>query len=400
MLQSSAANRHFRRDLYLLGTTFTFVFMGAGAQQAYLVPYLSRVTDWSRLQCSGIVACVYLGMMVFRLGNLRLFPGWSDRRYTIVGALTYLAFTVLMALIPFLPFYPLGVAAALMWGAGASMMWTGTSMQILRLSDQAGGRHGTGMGILYTSLHAGWLSGAIVLGLLYDALATEKLYLVYVAAACITLPGNLISTFLPASGTPARCPPTFSGIREVLGRPRAQIAASLQFLSALGYGLILGAFTRYVETEYGAGWIWVAVSLYPATLMALSWLGGALNDRVGQAPVLVGGFLSGATGLAATVFIHSPWSAAFTAFALGLLNSTVSVSASAIVGKAADPERRPLVYGVVFAARDLGIVTAALGGTALGTAIPMKTVFALFAVVFLGCAALSTRLSRYACQSL
>jgi len=400
MAQSPTAGVHFRRDLYLLSGTFIMVFMGAGAQQAYLVPYLSRVTPWSSLQCSSIVACVYLSMMVFRLGNLRLFPGWSDRRYTIVGALGYLGFTVLMALLPWAPYYPLAVIGAWLWGAAASMMWTGTSMQILRLSDLAGGRHGTGMGILYTSLHAGWLAGAVVLGICYDALPTERLYLVYVVAAAITLPGNLLSAFLPASGRPSRCLPTLAGVVEVLSRPRAQIAAGLQFMAALSYGLILGAFTRYVETEYGTEWIWVAVSLYPATLMALAWVGGALNDRIGQAPVLAGGFLAGSLGLGATVLWHSPWSAAFTAFALGLLNSTVSVSASTIVGKAADPERRPLVYGAVFACRDLGIVTAALGGTALSRAMPMSTVFAVFAVVFLGCAILSTRLSRYASQSL
>jgi MFS family permease len=395
-----AAGTHFRRDLYLLSATFVFVFMGAGAQQAYLVPYLSRVTDWSKLQCSSIVACVYLGMMVFRLGNLRLFPHWSDRRYTLVGAWAYFAFTVLMALVAFVPVYPFAVVAAGLWGAGAAMMWTGTSMQILRLSDQAGGRHGTGMGILYTSLHAGWLAGAILLGLLYDHLDSHRLYLVYVAAAVITLPGNLLAMFLPASGTPARCAVTLAGIFDILRRPRAQIAAALQFVAALGYGLILGAFTRYVESEYGANWIWVTVSLYPATLMALSWIGGALNDRVGQSPVLVSGFVAGAVGLAVTVFFHSPYSAVLTAFALGLLNSTVSVSASAIVGKAAEPERRPMVYGVVFAARDLGIVTAAVGATALGNRIPMNAVFGLFAVVFAACAGLSLMLARYTRQRL
>ena len=400
MATSASARPGFRRDLYLLSATFILVFMGAGAQQAYLKPYLVRVTDWSELQCGSIVSCVYLAMMVCRLANLRLFPRWSDRRYTVVGAWAYLGFTLVMAGIPFLPFYPIAVVAACLWGAGAAMMWTGTSMQILRLSDQAGGRHGTGMGILYTSLHAGWLGGAVLLGLLYDALDTRSLYLVYLAAAAITLPGNLLATLLPVSGTPARCAPTFAGVLEVLGRPRAQIASALQFFSALGYGLILGAFTRYVETEFGSGWIWVAVSLYPATLMALSWLGGRLNDRVGQAPVLVGGFLAGASGLAVTVFWHSPWSAAFTAFALGLLNSTVSVSASAIVGKAADPERRPLVYGVVFSARDLGVVTASLGASALSTAVPLRAVFGLFALVFAACAGLSLLLGRYTRQAL
>jgi MFS family permease len=155
-----------------------------------------------------------------------------------------------------------------------------------------------------------------------------------------------------------------------------------------------------VETEYGSDWIWVSISLYPATLMALSWAGGALNDRFGQAPVLTGGFSAGAVGLAATVLVHSPWSAVFAGFALGLLNSTVSVSASAIVGKAADPERRPLVYGVMFSLRDLGVVSAAVGSALLGSAIPMALVFGLFAAVFAGCAGLSLLLGRYAGQRL
>jgi len=400
MEAARGARTYFQRDLYLLSGTFLLIFMGAGAQQAYIVPYLSRVTDWSRVQCSSIVACTYLGMMVFRLGNLRLFPTWSDRRYTIVGSWTYFAFTLAMAGLAFCPWYPLAVAAALAWGAGAAMMWTGTSMQILRLSDLAGGRHGTGMGILYTSVHAGWLLGAIVLGVLYDSLDSSSLYLVYVAAAAITLPGNLLTRRLPASGTPARCLPTVSGVFDVLRRPRAQIASALQFCAALGYGLILGAFTRHVETEYGSDWIWVAVSLYPATLMALSWVGGRLNDRLGQGPVLVGGFAAGAAGLATTILIHSPWSAVFAAFALGLLNSTVSVSASAIVGKAADPERRPLVYGVMFSLRDLGVVTAAVGSAMLGSALPMNAVFGVFSAVFAGCAGLSVLLGRYSAQRL
>jgi MFS family permease len=144
----------------------------------------------------------------------------------------------------------------------------------------------------------------------------------------------------------------------------------------------------------------VSIALYPATLMALSWVGGALNDRFGQAPVLACGFAAGAAGLAATVFVHSPWSAVFAAFALGLLNSTVSVSASAIVGKAADPDRRPLVYGVMFALRDLGVVTAAVGSALLGKAVPMETVFGIFATIFAACAGLSLLLGRYSSQRL
>ena len=48
----------FSKTLYLLSTTNFFIFMGAGAQQAYLVPYLGRVTDWPRLHCAAAVARV------------------------------------------------------------------------------------------------------------------------------------------------------------------------------------------------------------------------------------------------------------------------------------------------------------------------------------------------------
>lgn len=393
-------NHRFTRDLYVLSATFFFVFVGAGAQQAYLVPYLDRTTDWTDVQCSGVVACVYIGMLLCRLGNLRLFPTWSDRRYTILGSLSYLFFTVMMFLVPLFPFYPLATVSALLWGAGAAMMWTGTSMQILHLSDRAGGRHGTGMGILYTSTHAGWLSGALILGLVYRSLETSQLYMMYAVAAGFTLIGNLVACLLPSTGQAVRHPPTLSSILAVARKERALIAGILQFLSALAYGLILGSFTRYVEHTYGADWIWVTVSLYPATRMMLSFVGGAMTDRIGQAAVLLGGFLAGAVGLAVTVFIRSPLSAAFTACTLGLLNSTVPVTASAIVGKAADRERRPLVYGVVFAWRDMGIVIAALGSNILGIKVQMSTVFGIFALVFAGCAILAARLGKYASQRL
>ena len=396
----SPAPARFTRDLYLLSAVFFFVFAGAGAQQAYLVPYLRQVTPWSRVECSIVIGSVYLGMLMFRVLALRWFPGWSDRRFTIIGSFAYLGFTLAMAAIPWVGSYAFAVGAAFTWGAGAAMMWLGTSMQILHLSDQAGGRHGTGMGILYTSTHAGWLTGALCLGILYRSLDTEHVFLLYLAAAGSTALGNALVLLLPATGSPLRSPPTLKTFLEICRKQRALIAGVLQFLSALAYGLILGTFTYYVEKTYGADWIWITVSLYPATRMVLSFGGGVLTDRFGQAPVLFGGFLAGAIGLLATVCIHSPLSAAFTTLSLGLLNSTVPVSASAIVGKAADRARRPLVYSVVFAWRDLGIISAAVGSNLLGKSIRMNTVFVIFAGVFTACAFLAVLLHRYEQQRL
>jgi len=125
----------FSWHLYLLSATFFFIFMGAGAQQAYLVPYLRGVAGWSRLSCSCVIASVYLSMVVFRIVNLRLFHRWSDRRFTIVGSTTYLGFTLVMWHIGRVPSYPLALTAACIWGMGAAMM--GAMQQAMQQQPQA-----------------------------------------------------------------------------------------------------------------------------------------------------------------------------------------------------------------------------------------------------------------------
>ncbi|MBT5612783.1 MAG: MFS transporter [Lentisphaerae bacterium] len=260
----------FAKPLYLLSAAFFFIFMGAGAQQAYLVPYLQDVAGWTRLQASTVVACVYFSMVLFRPANLYLFSSWSDRRFTMVGSLTYLWFTISMLLTAYLKSYPLALASAWLWGAGAAMMWTGTTMQTLALADEAGGRHGTGMGILYSSTHAGWMSGAILLGKVYEAGGGSQTPMLYIVATGITLIGIGFAFALPPTpGTPRQVP-SFRNMLAVMLRRNEAIACVLQFTSALAYGLILGLFTSYVGEVHGREWVWISVALYPATRMVIS----------------------------------------------------------------------------------------------------------------------------------
>jgi len=384
----------FAKPLYILSATFFFIFMGAGAQQAYLVPYLQKVAGWTRLQASLIVASVYFSMVLFRPANLYLFRSWSDRRFTMVGSLTYLWFTVSMFLTAYVKSYPLALASAWLWGAGAAMMWTGTAMQTLALADQAGGRHGTGMGILYSSTHAGWLAGAILLGKVYQASAGGREPLLYVVATGITLIGIALAFSLPDTpGTPREVP-SFRNMLGIMLRRNEAIACVLQFMSALGYGLILGLFTSYVGEVHGREWMWISVALYPATRMIISAVSGRLTDRLGYAPVLAAGFAVGAVGLLLTVTWQSPYSAAVTAISLGLLGSTVPVVAGAMVGKSSELKQRPLAHAIVFSWRDLGVAVAAVGANLLGLKFQLDSVFTVFAGVFGLCALLSLGIGR------
>lgn len=78
-----------RAHVLLLSSTFFFIFLGAGAQQAFLMPYMGAFTDWSRLQRQIVIAMVYFSMTVFRLGNVYLLRNWPQWKCSIVGAATY-----------------------------------------------------------------------------------------------------------------------------------------------------------------------------------------------------------------------------------------------------------------------------------------------------------------------
>ncbi len=280
------------------------------------------------------------------------------------------------------------------------MMWTGNSMQTLQIADEAGGRHGTGMGILYSSTHAGWLLGAITLGMIYDALSPDRTQFMYLAAAAIASLGCILACFLPPTGAIVRETPSFAEFWALVRRQRSLIAGLLQFTSAIAYGLILGVLGDYIEGLFGTRWIWMAIGLYPATRMVLSVVGGHFTDRIGQTPVLVTGFFVGAIGLTITVLWESPYSVLCAALALGLLSSTVPVVSAAIVGDGAEKKRRPIIYGVLFAWRDMGIAFTAIGANLLGLSFEFNTVFTVFIFVFIGCGLLSIYLGRFAAQKL
>ena len=376
-----------------LAATFFFVFMGAGAQQAFLVPYLERVNGWSALQGSSLIGATYLAMMVGRVLHLYLFAGWSDRRLTIVGSLSYLLFTAVVFAVAYLPSYEIALLGALLWGMGAAMMWAGTAMQTLAAADEAGGQYGTSMGILYASTNGGWLAGVIVLGNIYERLPAADLPQLYLAAASLTLIGILQALRLPATAT-ASAPPAGNRVLATALQRRSLVPGLLLLASSLAFGLILGAFGTYVQEAHGARWIWVSVSLYPAVRTVFSFVSGYLMDRAGQIPVLVGSFLAAAAGLLVTAVWAHPLGVVCGALTLGLVSSTVPVAAGAMVGDITDIRQRPLAYGLVFTWRDLGVIIAAVGANVIGLELDLEAAFVLFAAIFALCGLLSLSLKR------
>jgi len=290
--------------------------------------------------------------------------------------------------------YPLAILGAAVWGWGAAAMWTGSAMQVLEAADQ-GKRYGLSTGVLYGTTHAGWLCGVAVLGLIYQQ-AQWPPYTLYLAATAITMLGN-VCAYLQPVGNGAFAPnPLLSELGEVLSRRKVQIAAFLLTTASLSFGFMLSVFGDHVKGQYGEEYIWMTAILYPAGRMVLSVLGGAMADRFGHGLTMAAGFVSAALGMWLAAQWESLVAVALAALALSLLNGTVPVVASAMVGDSADRSRRPLAYGALFSFRDFGVVVATIIGKVLmGGGGEFVSTFNTFGVVFVVCGAAALLLRQY-----
>lgn len=392
--------RKARQTILLLSGTFFLVFMGTGAQQLYLVPYLQDVTDWTPLMRALVPATVYLSMMVFRVGNVYLLRRWSNWQLTMVGAVTYSLFSLLMLLVFFVKSYPLAIGAAAVWGWGGAAMWAGTTMSILDATDAGKRAHGVGAGTLYAATHAGWLAGSIILGLIYRNHDWQPFSL-YIAALGLTLIGNLMVLCHPRDKGFVAHMPTLGDLLDVARRAKVVIAGFLQLTSALSFGLMLGVFGDYVKNTYGGEYIWITGMFYPFVQFCLSYLGGAMAGKLGHGAVLAGSFLIAACAMWVAVSFTTVVAAGFAAAGLAVLAGTVPVVSAAMIGDSADRSRRPLAYGALFVWRDFGVASAAIWSKVLMRDTgDFAGIFQTFALVFVACAFVSLLLRRVAQQRL
>jgi len=386
--------------LVLLAVVFFFIFAGAGAQQQYLVPYLSRITPWGGLQRAGLLAVVYAFMMIFRVGNLYLLRRWPDWKWRAVGSATYVLFPAGMALLAVVPSYWLALGFAALWGWGAAAMWGGTTMEALALSEGPRNRYGLGVGLLYGGTHAGYLTGVIGLGLLYGYYPDHP-QLLYIIAAVVTLLGVLVSVALPRGSQAQMSAPSARVLGQILRKPGARIASFLIASSALAYGLMLGAFAEFVTVRYGAEWVWITAMFFPALRIVCALLSGIISDIAGRGLVLTVAFLLGAVGCGLAAMWDSLVALGFMAGILGLVNASVPVVTSSLIGDSAQRKRRPLAYGVIFIWNDFGVVTALVLSRLLDTqGVQLQSTFVIFAVVFALCSGVAALLGRYTQQGM
>lgn len=370
--------------LWLLSSSFFLVYLGIGAFQQFISPYLLTRYHLAAGVSNAVLATVYLVAFVCLIVSTYSTAILGEYLALVLAMLTYGLFGVAVLLTGNVIAL---VLAAVAWGWGASVLWTAGSALVLDLAGA--GSYGRFSGTLYTGVYVGQGLGVLLLGALANLPDPRAMV---VCAATLTLVGAGIALFLPRTRH-VRARPAVVNPFAVLANPTTRTAAFILFLSSSGFGLLLGVFGQVVTLVYGlAAVAWLTAGFYVARIPSGS-VGGRLIDRWGRGSVLGTAFLTAAAALVLAALLHNAIVLALCAVALGVEAAVVPVGLMTWVGDHARAEDRPSTYAAVSLWSNMGTGLTILAGQSLLHILGgWQVAFAFFAALFLICAILARRL--------
>lgn len=384
-----------RRLLTVYALVSTVEGLGVSQVYAFLPAALAGmgVPDPERYRIVGL-----LGSLIFVLGTplVPLWGVWADK-YSRTAVIVRSSLVLVAVL--------LGVALSrTAWQLAASMLLIGlqfgnTGVMLAAIRDATPRRSlGRAIAVFGASGPIGFALGPALGGVIVDGLGLG-LPAVFGTSAALTLGVALLAAF----GVPEVRPevvPTGSTLRLAYGAVRGVLAdgrvraifgtfalvilanqVSRAYLPILVEGLVPpgGLLASSIALVSGAAALTGAV---------VSPLGGALGDRIGFRPVLLGALAGGVVALVAMPFAASVGALALTALVLSAMYGVTSAMTFGLVATEVAPERRSatlnLVYLPLYLAGMVGPATGALVVSATGIRGP----FLLGAASFASAAAL------------
>jgi len=375
------------RDLLILGVSLCFTFMGPACLQPFLVKFIGA--GYAKL----FLIFLYSSFLIFRITIPVTMQRLSDHWTLILGACTYTLFAVLLALTrnPVLL-----CCMAVLWGWGAAAMWTACTVRIVDVSERYG--YGSASGIVFMTMLTGQAFGSLLLGSI--ASGEDPSNAAWVATGIGSV-GLLATFFLPRRSIKRERSNPAHVLRTAFSR-KSLFIGLLMMCSSMSYGLLLGPVQQTVSGYLRAAWLGVVPAAFYMTKAILSYTGGRLSDRVGRTAVIRYGFLVGGCGLLLGASWWTGISMVLCSLTLASQNALVPVAAIGFLGDTSTAERRPVDMAAMFVWRELGMVIAFLGSSALAALAPDTTETALritfysFAAVSLLCSGASAMLSRTA----
>jgi len=359
------------RQFWLLVLVNAFVGAMVGLERTVLP--LIAAQEFGLASMRAVLAFIATFGLTKALANLA--AGWlvshRSRRFTLVAG--WLVALPVPLIIMYAPTWSWIVAANALLGVSQGLTWSTTV--IMKIDLVGPKRRGLAMGL---NEFAGYL--AVALAALASGLVAGRAGLragpSYFGLA-IAMAGLLASVFLVrdttaharleesghSSGKSDDPSPSIMALlaRSVWADATLFSTSQAGLVNNLNDGLAWGLFPLlFVASGLSLGDTSVLAAIYPAAWGMCQLWTGALSDRWGRKPFIVGGmFVQGAALLSMTVWPgYWPWAAALTA--LGVGTAMVYPTLLAAVADAFSPRARAAAVGVYRLWRDLGYVAGAL----------------------------------------
>lgn len=374
------------RDLVSISFSMFFSAMGANAFNQYVIPYLTSVRGWGVGRATLTMVATFTLIPLIRFNYPRVHRWLGDRGSLIVGNLLFLLYLILLVygnglLAPLVISVTMAIAVGLVFMAAPLQIYDTTPAD----------RKGKASGYFLGSNFLAWFVG----NLLYSVVIQRIGFETTPYAAMLFSGLGLVSLSLVPRRKAIR---PMQPVRTILSRlknPRLRIVVFFMMLSASSIGLMFGTFAQFMARTYGPATTSLLVLGFYFARLPGSLGTGAVADRWGLMPILVGA--SVLTGLSLiTAAIRQTLPFFFVAILiLGLQQSAVPVTAMTLAGNTVESGARHQTHAYIFTASELSVGASLLLSYLLSASFTnLRLVFPIFGFFYLAGAVIAYKWLR------
>ncbi|MBI4142706.1 MFS transporter [Candidatus Uhrbacteria bacterium] len=287
--------RHNRKNVQLLGIAFLLIFFGFDGFQQYVTTYFQYL-GIPRVGFLSLVL-VYLAFMVGSLPAASVITRLGAKRSMVIAVTAYAlyGFSLLTA-------SPLAIlAASVVLGVAASVLWTAQSAYLIRASDPS--TYGADAGRFATMFAVGAASGVLLLGILLPRIGFRAGLAAFAAVPLLAL--VLLTRLDDLRGNVRRR--NWNAAFRLLRSAAALRIAMVWFPFNFIQGFVLGIIPLKIGAVFGTiPAIGVLIALFYLAPVLTAYAIGAYSDLIGRNGMVTTTFGLSIAGLALLAIANTP----------------------------------------------------------------------------------------------